>query len=104
MLFNCTFNSDRLQGDALTRAVVHIGMHIADLRNPEPGKEESPAFILEYNAWMVTAITAVTSGQKYLTLPGGYQVWNASWTAAERNDKMVEALKDFLNNEAALSQ
>ena len=104
VLFNCTFNSDRLQGDALTRAVVHIGMHVADLRKPAPGSEEVPAFILEYDAWMVTAITAVTSNQKYLTLPGAYQVWNSSWTGAERNDKMVAALKDFLANEAMLSR
>ena len=38
VLFNCTFNTDRLQGDALTRAVIHIGEHISELRNPRTGK------------------------------------------------------------------
>jgi hypothetical protein len=104
VLFNCVFNGDRLQGDALVRAVVHIGMHVADLRKPASGSEEVPAFILEYDAWMITAVTAFTSNQKYLTLPGAYQVWNISWTGAERNDKMVEVLKDFLANEAMLSR
>ncbi len=104
VLFNCTFNSDHLQGDALTRAVVHLGMHVADLRNPAPGTAGAPAFILEYNAWMVSAITAVASGQKYLTLPGAYQLWNISWPEAERGDKMKAALKDFLSNEAMLSR
>jgi hypothetical protein len=74
------------------------------LRNPAPGIEEAPAFILEYDAWMVTAITAVTGGQKYLTLPGAYQLWNSSWLGTERNDKMTAALKDFLSNEAMLSR
>ena len=104
VLFNCVFNSDRLQGDALTRAVVHMGMHVADLRNPTPGSADAPPFILEYDAWMVTAITAVANNQKFLTLPGGYQIWNISWQAAERSDKMEAALKDFLGNEAALSR
>ncbi len=104
VLFNCVFNSDRLQGDALTRAVVHMGMHVADLRNPTPGSADAPPFILEYDAWMVTAITAVANNQKFLTLPGGYQIWNISWQAAERTDKMEAALKDFLGNEAALSR
>jgi hypothetical protein len=104
VLFNCTFNTDRLQGDALTRAVIHIGMHIADLRKPAPGSEEVPAFILEYDGWMVTAISAATSNQKFLTLPGAYQLWNTSWPGDQRNDMMVTALKDFLANEAALSR
>ncbi len=104
VLFNCTFNTDHLQGDALTKAVIHIGMHIADLRKPAPGTEGAPAFILEYDGWMVTAISAVTSGQKYLTLPGAYQLWNISWPEAERGDKMKAALTDFLSNEATLSR
>ncbi len=104
VLFNCVFNSDRLQGDALARAVVHMGMHVADLRNPTPGSAGAPPFILEYDAWMVTAITAVANNQKFLTLPGGYQIWNGNWQEAERTEKMDTALKDFLGNEAALSR
>ncbi len=104
VLFNCTFNTDHLQGDALTKAEIHIGMHIADLRKPATGSEEIPAFILEYDGWMVTAISAATSNQKFLTLPGAYQLWNTSWPEAERSDQMKAALTDFLANEAALSR
>jgi hypothetical protein len=103
VLFNCTFNSDHLQGDSLMRAVLHVGMHVADLRNPEP-EGEAPAFILEYDAWTVTAIAAATSNQKYLTLPGAYQLWNTSWPEAERTDKMKTALTDFLSDESELSR
>jgi len=104
VLFNCIFNSERLQGDALTRAVVHLGQHIVDLRTPQPGNEAAPAYVLESNAWVVTTVSAVSVGQKYLTLPGAYQIWNIGWPADQRNDKMEATLKDFLANEALLSR
>jgi hypothetical protein len=104
VLFNCTFNSDRVQGDALTRAVLHMGEHISELRNPAPGNEAAPPYILESDAWVVTAVSAVVAGQKYLSLPGGYVIWDINWPAADRNDNMANALKSYLTNEAILSQ
>src|SRR5208282_743601 len=89
VLFNCTFNSDRLQGPALARAVIHMGEHVSELRNPAPGNENAPAYILESDAWVVTSVSAIFSGQKFLTLPGGYLIWDSSWSAADRNDKMA---------------
>lgn len=104
VLFNCTFNSDRLQGDSLTKAVMHMGVHIAELRNPAPGNEAAPAIVLESDAWVVTTVTSVFSGVKFLSMPGGYVVWDVNWAAADRNDKMASVLKDFLGNGAMLSQ
>jgi|GEM_PF-656887 len=104
VLFNCTFNSDRLQGDSLTRAVMHMGEHISELRNPAPGNESAPPYFLESDAWVVTAVAAAFSGQKFLTLPGGYLIWDSNWPVADRTDKMESVLKDFLVNEAALSR
>jgi hypothetical protein len=37
-------------------------------------------------------------------LPGGYLIWDSSWSAADRNGKMADVLKDFLYHEAMLSQ
>ncbi|MGB8031711.1 MAG: hypothetical protein WCF30_18815 [Terracidiphilus sp.] len=104
VLFNCTINSDRLQADSLTRAVLHMGEHVSELRNPAPGNEAAPPYILESDAWVVTAVSAVVGGQKFLSLPGGYVIWDINWPVAERNDKMAAVLKDFLINEAMLSQ
>ena len=104
VLLNCTFNQDRLQGMALALAAIHMGQHMAELRDPGTGNADAPAYFLESNAWVVTTVAAVTSGQKFLTLSGGYQVWNITWTADERNGKMQSSLKDFLNNGADLSQ
>ena len=104
VLFNCTFNQDRVQGDSLARAVIHMGEHISELRNPVSGNEAAPPYILESDAWVVTAVSAVVGGQKFLSMPGGYVIWDFNWPAADRNDKMAAALKDFLLNEAILSQ
>jgi hypothetical protein len=103
VLFNCTLNEDWLQGDALTDAVIHIGQHIADLRTPKPGSEAAPAYVLESTASVVTTIVAISSGQKYLTLSGGYLLWDSDWPAEGRDKKMDAVLKDFLSNEAMLS-
>jgi hypothetical protein len=104
VLFNCTFNQDRVQGDSLARAVIHMGEHISELRSPVTGNEGAPAYILESDAWVVTAVSAVVGGQQFLSLPGGYVIWDSSWPVDQRNDKMASTLKDFLINEAILSQ
>ncbi len=104
VLFNCTFNSDRLEASSLARAVIHMGEHVSELRDPAQGNEAAPAYILESDAWVVTAISALIGGQKYLSLPGGYVIWDVGWPVADRSDKMAKALKDFLVNEAMLSQ
>jgi len=104
ILFNCSLNLDRLEGDAQLRAILHIGQHVSDLRSPIPGNELAPPFVLEYNAWIITTATAMANGQKFLTLPGGYLVWNSGWPGAERTAKMDESLTNYLNKEAFLTK
>ena len=104
VLFNCILNEDRVHGDPLMRTVAHIGEHISELRTPDADHADAPAYILESDAWVVTTLNAIVSGQKFLTLPGGYLIWNSSWPADSRNDKMEDVLKDFLANEAMLSR
>jgi hypothetical protein len=102
VLYNCVLNRERLQGPSMVVALFHMGQHVSDLRNPKP--DDSPLFILENDAWVVSSTAAIVGGQKFLTLPGGYLFWNASWPADERNDKMEAVLKDYLSNEALLSR
>jgi hypothetical protein len=104
VLYNVTFNLNRLEGEAQLRAIVHMGQHISDLRAPTPGNENAPLFVLEYNAWSMTAAAAVGSGQKFLTMPGGVLLWNSAWPVADRTTIMDDALKTYLANEAALSR
>ena len=81
-----------------------MGQHVADLRTPQAGSENAPPYILEYNAWVITTITAIAGRQKYLSLPGGYLLWDGTWPEADRNDKMESTLKDYLANQAQLSR
>jgi len=104
VLYNCTFNRDRLPGLELTMAVMHLAQHVADIRSPQAGNENAPLFILENNAWAVTATVAVNGREKYLTLPGGYLMWNATWPDADKLNNMEAALNSFLAKEALLSK
>jgi hypothetical protein len=104
ILFNCMFNLDHLQGAAMNPAVMHIGEHVADMRAVEKSGAGAPLILLENNAWVVTTVAAISSGQKFLALPGAYLLWNGTWPEGQRNDNMGAALKSFLANEAQLSQ
>lgn len=104
LVYNCTFNRDSLPDLELTLAVLHAAQHVADIRSPQAGNENAPLYILENNAWAVTATAAVAGGAKYLTLPGGYLMWNSTWPDADKVNDMVAALNDFLAKEALLSK
>jgi hypothetical protein len=102
LLFNCTFDMDRLKGDALARAIVHVGVHVADIRDPQIPTDVS-LYKLESRAWQTTVLGAVASGQKTLTLPGGYLGWNAAWPAADRGKIIDETISKFLADWASLN-
>lgn len=101
LLFNCKFDTDRLKGDALARAIAHVGTHIADLRDPG---SPPPAYNLEHRAWQTTVLGAVAFRQKTLTAPGGYLLWSSNWSAADRNKMVEEGIKSFLADWAALKK
>jgi len=104
ILFNVGFNSNRLSGDAMVRAVAHMGQHVADLRDPEKGFEESGIYELEFRGWSATSLSIVAFGQKVLTLPGGYVLWNAAWPAADRSANITESIKGYLGTEELLTR
>jgi hypothetical protein len=104
ILFNVGFNSNRLSGDAMVRAVAHMGQHVADLRDPEKGFEEAGIYELEFRGWSATSLSIMAYGQKILTLPGGYVLWNAAWPAADRNANVTDSIKGYLGTEELLSR
>lgn len=101
VLYSVVYNSDRLQGDAYARALVHVGQHVADLRQPS---DAAPPFILEYNAWSMTISASVFGGQKTLAVSGGPLLWDLSWAPADRSEKMNAALTTYLNKYASISR
>ncbi|HEX4031982.1 MAG TPA: hypothetical protein VHX20_16575 [Terracidiphilus sp.] len=103
VLYNCTFNKERLHENAMGVALIHLGQHISDLRSVA-ADEFAPTYGLEYNAWVVTASAAVSMGNRYVTLPGGTVFFAMSWPAADRESKMIDALTTFLTKEALLTK
>lgn len=104
VVFNCTFNRDRLPGVELSMALMHAAQEISDTRNPQSGNEAAPPYILETNAWAVTASMAVANGEKFLILPGGYLMWNSAWPDGDKINNMTAALNDYLTRQAMLSR
>jgi len=100
VLYNCTFDSSRLKGNAMAFAIAHVGEHVADIRD---AKTASPTlYNLENRAWITTALTAIGARQKSLAIPGGYIVWSAAWPPADINKLSSDALSEFLKSEALL--
>lgn len=101
VIFNCIFETARLKGDALGRALAHMGQHVADVRNPGPDTGDN-LYRLEYAAWGTTVYSAVGARQKTLTIPGGYLVWNAGWPPADIATSLNAAIREFLSKQALL--
>ena len=101
VIFNCIFDTARLKGDALGRALAHIGQHVADVRNPGPDTGDN-LYRLEYAGWGTTVYSAVGARQKTLTIPGGYLLWNASWPQADIANSLNAAIREFLSKQALL--
>ena len=104
LLFDCTFDMDRLKGDALSTAIAHVGTHIADIRGPQANAAAESVYGLEYRAWQTTVLSAIANRQKTLTLPGGYLVWNSTWPQADRDAAMDRAVSTYLTEWALVSK
>src|SRR5208337_1830009 len=104
VLYNCMCDFDRLQGDTMSRAMPLLGEHIADLRSPEADVQSAIFYQLEYRGLITTMLSAINNGQKSLMLPGGYLIWNSSWSKTDLNGKTQSALKGYLSGEAMLSK
>ena len=104
VLFNCTYNMGHLQGDALIRAVVHMGQHIADLRTPPAQGPVYSLYEMEFQAWTTTVLSSLAGSQKTLTLPGAYLVWNSAWPANDRDKELNDSLSRFESEEELLGR
>jgi hypothetical protein len=104
VLFNCTFDQNRLKGIALSLAIAYAGTQIADLRSTQPVLERQDTFDLVNHAWQITAVLAIANGLKTLTLPGGHLAWNLAWAPTDRDRNLNDALTAYLKNQALLSR
>jgi hypothetical protein len=104
VIFHAGVNPERLKGDDLSRVMAHLGEHIADLRNPEAGMAQMSVYQLEYRAWVTTAVAAIGRGQKLLTIPGSYVIWNSIWPKSDGVTNLENAVSSFLQADAAVTK
>jgi hypothetical protein len=104
LLFTCTINESKVFGDAESRAVMFAGENVINLRNPLPDDVGAPFFDLENRALVIMALDAVGSGQKTLTLPDAYLIWNKAWPQDGISKKVDEAIESFLLKEELLHE
>ena len=93
VVFLVRFDTDKLKGDALSRALTHEGSEIAS------EKETSvPAYrTVEAQAWQAVLLTTIGEHGKSLTLPGGIVMWNTDWAQADQTSKASDALNEYVN-------
>jgi len=104
VLYNCSFNQDRLPGDALARAMVHSGTLVAEIRNPTQDMQGDGLYEMEYRAWATTSFDTVAMAQKTLTIYGGILLFNSAWAPEERTAKLGDALKEAISGEGLTAQ
>ncbi|HUA97889.1 MAG TPA: hypothetical protein VMA34_06150 [Terracidiphilus sp.] len=104
VLYNCTLNGSHLQGMAEVIALIHMGQHISELRDPPANDAGAPLYLLESNAWAISVTASIAARIKYLTIPGGYLVWSSDWPSADIGPNFTAAMKDFIANETLLSR
>jgi len=104
VIYRCMFEMAHLKGNPLARAILNLGENVANLRTPPKGMESAGLYEFEYRAWGITALGAMASGQKTLSLPGGTILWNSAWPPADRDSKLNSAIAGFLTNEELLSR
>jgi hypothetical protein len=103
LLINCTIDSERLKGDAESRAISHLGTHIADIRSDRADIASESAFLSELRAWQVTILGVILNHQKILTLPGSYWVWNSDRAEADRGKLADQTILRYLTDWVGLS-
>ncbi len=102
LLFQVTFDGERLKGPAMDIAMSHIGAHIADLRSPEPQISGLLPYGAEFRAWQTSVLRAVASKVKTLTLPGGYTIYSETWSDSALAKNSNSGISGFLSNWASL--
>jgi hypothetical protein len=103
LLFNVTFDGERLKGPAMELALSHVGTHIADIRSTAIGTSDLPFYEAEFRGWQTSVLNALAAKIKILTLPGGYVIYSPSWPNSDLGKNANEAISGFLTNWANIT-
>jgi hypothetical protein len=103
LLFNVTFDGERLKGPAMEVAMSHMGTHIADIRSTASEVANLPLYGLEFRAWQTAAVSALADKLKTLMLPGDYLIYSQSWPNADLGKNVNSGISSFLANWANMT-
>ena len=103
LLFNVTFDGERLKGPAMEVAMSHMGTHIADIRSTASEVANLPLYGLEFRAWQTAAVSALADKLKTLMLPGDYVIYSQSWPNADLGKNVNSGISSFLANWANMT-
>jgi hypothetical protein len=96
--FDVTFDSDQLKGLAIQLAISHVGTHIADIRGAQSEAFNLVIYGAEFHAWQTTILSAIGAKTKSLILPGGYPIYDQSWSSADMGKHAYAGISGFLTN------
>jgi hypothetical protein len=103
LLFDVTFDGDRLKGLSMEIAMSHAGTHIADIRSTEPGILNLPYYGTEFRAWQTAVVSAISNKMKILILPAGYVIYSQSWPNSDVGKNVNAGISGFLANWAGIT-
>ena len=104
VIYQVTYNKDKLQNLAMSVAILHVAQHITDIRSPIAGNEQAPMAILENNAWAVGTTLGIFGGEKEITASGGYVIWYSGWPKDQQISNMQTAMADLVQKEEQLNR
>ncbi len=104
IIYNVLINGDHVKKEVMPLAIAHLGEHIADFRTPESTLEGAVLYQYEYRAWITTMLTAMSTGEASIQIPGGYILWSKSANQADLNANTDAALTAFFADQAYLSR
>ena len=84
-------------------ALSHVGTHIAEIRNPQIGISSVIPYGAEFRAWQTTVLNAMTAKINALTIPGGYVIYNQSWSNSDLGKNAYAGISGFLVNWANIT-
>jgi hypothetical protein len=103
LLLHVTFDGERLKGAGMEIAMSHVGTHIADIRSAAIGISTLILYGAEYRAWQTSILGAVSAKAKTLTLPGGYLIYDKSWSNSDLGKNANNGISGFLANWANIT-
>lgn len=103
LIFQVTFDGERMKGPAMEIALPHVGTHIADIRSPSLGISNLSLYGAEFRAWQTVVLSSVAAKAKTLTAPGGYMIYSQSWPLSDLGKNANSGISGFLGNWANIA-